>query len=219
MWNFFVNIVNYLYFGLRLLKRWTGASGDEETFDQWMNAVSEEDFLNFLAQIFLISAIPTFFLLQKWSANYGRYSAEAWFSQYLLNSRFAWFIQEAPSLVAPMLALYWYGEQLNLSRFLAFAMFAGHYFQRTMIYPFLMSGGKKSPPHIVGAAFIFCATNGYMQAFYHVQYAPFADDHCRSLVSQAGFIIFLTGMVINIHSDSILRNLRKAGEKGYKQRC
>ena len=28
--------------------------------------------------------------------------------------------------------------------------------------------------------------------------------------------MFLSGMAINIHSDHILRNLRKPGEKGYK---
>lgn len=31
-----------------------------------------------------------------------------------------------------------------------------------------------------------------------------------------GTIIFLIGMIINIHSDHILRNLRKNNEKGYK---
>lgn len=28
--------------------------------------------------------------------------------------------------------------------------------------------------------------------------------------------MFLSGMIINLHSDSILRNLRKPGESGYK---
>ena len=32
----------------------------------------------------------------------------------------------------------------------------------------------------------------------------------------AGILIFLSGMIINIYSDHILRNLRKDGEKGYK---
>ena len=32
----------------------------------------------------------------------------------------------------------------------------------------------------------------------------------------SGVLIFFTGMIINIHSDSILRNLRKPGEKDYK---
>ncbi len=31
-----------------------------------------------------------------------------------------------------------------------------------------------------------------------------------------GVILFLVGMIINIHSDSVLRNLRKPGEQGYK---
>lgn len=36
------------------------------------------------------------------------------------------------------------------------------------------------------------------------------------LVSLLGGILWLTGLVINIHSDHILRNLRKPGETGYK---
>jgi len=31
-----------------------------------------------------------------------------------------------------------------------------------------------------------------------------------------GMLLFLSGMFINIHSDHILRNLRKPGETGYK---
>ena len=31
-----------------------------------------------------------------------------------------------------------------------------------------------------------------------------------------GMILMITGLVINIHSDNVLRNLRKPGETGYK---
>ncbi len=31
-----------------------------------------------------------------------------------------------------------------------------------------------------------------------------------------GTLLFVAGMVVNIHSDHILRNLRKPGETGYK---
>jgi len=32
----------------------------------------------------------------------------------------------------------------------------------------------------------------------------------------SGLAMFISGLVINIHSDHILRNLRKPGETGYK---
>lgn len=34
--------------------------------------------------------------------------------------------------------------------------------------------------------------------------------------STEGFLVFLVGMIINIHSDHILRNLRKPGEVAYR---
>ncbi|XP_073747200.1 3-oxo-5-alpha-steroid 4-dehydrogenase 1 isoform X2 [Callorhinus ursinus] len=39
---------------------------------------------------------------------------------------------------------------------------------------------------------------------------------CSSFTTRNGFCLWLIGMLINIHSDHILRNLRKPGETGYK---
>ncbi|XP_045422099.1 3-oxo-5-alpha-steroid 4-dehydrogenase 1 isoform X2 [Lemur catta] len=39
---------------------------------------------------------------------------------------------------------------------------------------------------------------------------------CSSPTTCTGFVLWLIGMLINIHSDHILRNLRKPGETGYK---
>ncbi|XP_054343997.1 3-oxo-5-alpha-steroid 4-dehydrogenase 1 isoform X2 [Pongo pygmaeus] len=39
---------------------------------------------------------------------------------------------------------------------------------------------------------------------------------CSSSTTGIGFGLWLTGMLINIHSDHILRNLRKPGDTGYK---
>ncbi|XP_072608787.1 3-oxo-5-alpha-steroid 4-dehydrogenase 1 isoform X2 [Vulpes vulpes] len=39
---------------------------------------------------------------------------------------------------------------------------------------------------------------------------------CSSCTTRNGFCLWLIGMLINIHSDHILRNLRKPGETGYK---
>uniref|UniRef100_A0A8D2H359 Steroid 5 alpha-reductase 1 n=1 Tax=Urocitellus parryii TaxID=9999 RepID=A0A8D2H359_UROPR len=39
---------------------------------------------------------------------------------------------------------------------------------------------------------------------------------CSSSTTGTGFALWLLGMLINIHSDHILRNLRKPGETGYR---
>ena len=63
---------------------------------------------------------------------------------------------------------------------------------------------------------VFCLWNGYIQGFYHIKYADYPSSHPRELLSLLGIALFFMGMFINIHSDSILRNLRQPGETGYK---
>lgn len=136
--------------------------------------------------------------------------------QLAIPARISWFVQECPSLIIPAIALAYYGDNMNLSKVIAFLMFVGHYWNRTLCYPFLITGGKPTPPHLTFMGIVFCVWNGYIQGFYHVKYATFESDHPRQLISQLGVALFLCGMFINIHSDSILRNLRKPGETGYK---
>ncbi|MXQ84087.1 hypothetical protein E5288_WYG012092 [Bos mutus] len=65
-------------------------------------------------------------------------------------------------------------------------------------------------------AFIFCTYNGYLQSRYLSQYAVYADDWLSDPRFLTGSALWLIGMLINIHSDHVLRNLRKPGETGYK---
>lgn len=63
---------------------------------------------------------------------------------------------------------------------------------------------------------MFCTYNGYLQSRYLSQYAEYADDWVTDPRFLTGFALWLAGMLINIHSDHILRNLRQPGETGYK---
>ena len=66
------------------------------------------------------------------------------------------------------------------------------------------------------AAFIVCTLNGYLQARSLTQFYHYDISWLWSPAFILGHLLFLLGMAINIHSDSILRNLRKPGETGYK---
>ncbi|RUS83040.1 hypothetical protein EGW08_009179 [Elysia chlorotica] len=89
-----------------------------------------------------------------------------------------------------------------------------HYFQRTFVFPLLIRGGKPTPLFPFVLAFIFCAVNGYLQSGYILKYTDFSTASNARIV--AGLATFLVGMFINIHSDHVLRNLRKPGETAYK---
>jgi steroid 5-alpha reductase family enzyme len=64
---------------------------------------------------------------------------------------------------------------------------------------------------------LFYIINGYLNGRYLTH---FSDGYSSSWLTDPRFIIgvtaFFTGMTLNLHSDHILRNLRKPGEAGYK---
>jgi 3-oxo-5-alpha-steroid 4-dehydrogenase 1 len=67
-------------------------------------------------------------------------------------------------------------------------------------------------------AFVFCLVNGFLQGRYLCEYATYETETSKVTFSPqfiAGIVLFLIGMAINMHSDHILRNLRKPGDKGY----
>ena len=69
-------------------------------------------------------------------------------------------------------------------------------------------------PILVGV--LTCSINGYLQGRYLTNYAYYNLSWFYDPRFIVGHILFLVGMAINIHSDSILRSLRAPGETAYK---
>jgi len=91
-----------------------------------------------------------------------------------------------------------------------------HHFLRSLIYPWLIKGGKPTPVLLSSMAFVFCVLNGYLQARYLTKFAYYEKSWLSNPFFGCGIVLFFMGMAINIHSDHTLRNLRKPGERGYK---
>ncbi|KAM8841159.1 3-oxo-5-alpha-steroid 4-dehydrogenase 1 isoform 3-T3 [Spinachia spinachia] len=87
---------------------------------------------------------------------------------------------------------------------------------RSLIYPFLIRGGKPTPFASFALAVVFCIYNGYMQIRYLSHYAQYPADWVTRPRFIAGSLLWLLGWLVNVHSDHILRTLRKPGETGYK---
>ncbi|KAI5621650.1 3-oxo-5-alpha-steroid 4-dehydrogenase 1 isoform X1 [Silurus asotus] len=204
---------------------------------------------------------------------YGRYTSRKY--GFPVNVKVAWFVQELPALLVPVGLIFW-ASALKISHLpnqLLLCMYFCHYVQRSLVYPFLIRGGKPTPFASFALAFVFCIYNGYLQVRYLSQYAdfpqgwvshpcfitggslvypflirggkptPFASfalafvfciyngylqvrylsqyaDFPQGWVSHPCFItgscLWLLGWIINLHSDHILRNLRSPGETDYK---
>ncbi|XP_044788574.1 3-oxo-5-alpha-steroid 4-dehydrogenase 1 isoform X3 [Bubalus kerabau] len=180
--------------------------------------LAERFLLDALAYLECALGVVCYVLLKLVGSPYGRYASSG--SAFGLPARAAWAVQELPSLALPLLACVGAGapaERLNRwPNCILLAMFLVHYAQRTLVFPFLIRGGKPMPLYAFLLAFIFCTYNGYLQSRYLSQYAVYADDWLSDPRFLTGSALWLIGMLINIHSDHVLRNLRKPGETGYK---
>ncbi|XP_045188012.1 3-oxo-5-alpha-steroid 4-dehydrogenase 1-like [Mercenaria mercenaria] len=192
----------------------------ESLYKDMIEMVSSRDLtlLYIFSSIYVVMAIIVFFiLLYGITAPYGRYARGGW--GIFVNGKFAWFIQEIPSFAIPVAFLIYdqHAPKFNMMpNMFLFMLFSIHYFQRACIFPFLIKGGKPTPfvPFIM--ALVFCLVNGYLQSaslLYHADYGP---DWLTRPHLWFGTAMFVFGMAVNIHSDHILRNLRKPGETGYK---
>ncbi|KAL1255782.1 hypothetical protein QQF64_013843 [Cirrhinus molitorella] len=180
---------------------------------------SEEQELNVLdclSYLMMVMALVTFVASFFEHMPYGRYASSRY--GFPVNVKFAWFVQELPAFLVPLNLVLWSpcAKIMHLPNQILLLMFFCHYVQRSLIYPFLIRGGKSTPFISFILAFVFCIYNGYLQARYLSHYADYPPGWVTHPCFIIGASMWFVGWIINIHSDHILRNLRKPGETGYK---
>ncbi|XP_058162474.1 3-oxo-5-alpha-steroid 4-dehydrogenase 1 isoform X2 [Dasypus novemcinctus] len=138
--------------------------------------LEEPRLLDALACLLGALAVLCLLLLRAFGTSYGRYSPprDAW----PVPARCAWALQELPSLAVPLLVCARApAERLRRApNRTLLAMFLLHYAHRSLIYPFLIRGGKPTPFFTWIFACIFCTYNGYLQSKYLSQYAVYDED-------------------------------------------
>jgi len=128
-----------------------------------------------------------------------------------LPAALAWGLQELPALLIPLLAVLEMGLHLRTLLLLPFLL---HYFNRSIVYPLRLSLASRPVPVLTTlAAFAFCSYNGLLQSLAVANMAPRELSAAMSLV---GVVVFLAGMITNLHADAVLRQLRGPGETGYR---
>jgi len=130
-------------------------------------------------------------------------------------ARISWILMEIPSFLVSLSALlHLLGGSRDWRRMLLLVPFTLHYLNRSLIFPLTLSKGRPFPLIASGSAFLFTLYNGLMQSHFIVSIARTED--LQPLLCLAGSVCFPCGMFINIQSDTILKNLRRDGETGYK---
>ena len=166
-----------------------------------------------------VMAVIVFIALFFFKAGYGYLSTSKWGPK--ISNKVAWVLMEAPAF---LFLLYYTldfahsGVDTGNSRIVLYIMaglFMLHYFQRSFIFPFLMRGKSTMPIAVMLMGLVFNTLNAYMIGGWLYGEAPAEMYGLNWLLSPQfiiGVIIFFTGMGINLHSDHVIRNLRKPGD-------
>lgn len=173
-----------------------------ETYQFFLYAMSAAGVLVFIALYFV-------------KAGYGMFRTASWGIS--LPNKLAWVLMEVPAFVVMLYGWVSSGMGLSAPQTVFALLFLLHYFQRSFVFPLLMRGKSRMPVAIVGMGILFNILNGLLLTTSLFCYPPaglYADANSfwmRSL-PWIGLILFAFGMGINLHSDHVIRHLRKPGD-------
>ncbi len=182
------------------------------------------EFFNNLLFIMALVGLVVFIALYFVDAGYGKMRTEKWGPA--INNKVGWCLMEAPVFIV---VLFPYLRSINLydgitrnaPYWVFLLLFEAHYFQRSFIFPFMMKGKSKMPLVIMGLSVLWNLINGYVQGYWLFHIAPSykPELYTASWVTDPRFIIgtciFIAGMIINLHSDYVIRHLRKPGDTNH----
>jgi len=136
----------------------------------------------------------------------------------MMGNKLGWVMQEAPSMIfLTIFFLLGTGIKTHAAWFF-WGLWVLHYINRSIIFPLrTRTNNKQIPVLIVASAIFFNLVNGFVNGTFLGNFAGgYTDDYFTSPRFIIGLLVFITGAFINNQSDTILINLRKPGETGYK---
>ena len=166
-----------------------------------------------------VMAVIVFIALFFFKAGYGYLSTSKWGPK--ISNKVAWVLMEAPAflfLLYYTLRFAFSGIDTGNNKIVLYVMaglFLLHYFQRSFIFPLLMRGKSTMPIAVMLMGLAFNTLNAYMIGGWLYGEAPAGMYELSWFWSPQfiiGLIVFFTGMGINLHSDHVIRNLRKPGD-------
>lgn len=163
-----------------------------------------------------ILAVVVFLALYVVNAGYGMLRTNKWGPS--INNKLGWVLMEAPVFIG-MLILWWNSDRkMEIVPLVFFLLFQLHYFHRSFVFPFMVKSKGKMPVAIVLLAVFFNVINAILQGGWIFYFSPddyYGEGWFTSLPFIIGTVLFFAGMVINIHSDQVIRNLRKPGDTNH----
>lgn len=157
-------------------------------------------------------ALAVFVALYFFEAGYG-YLFDRKYG-FPIPNKVGWVLMEAPVFVA-MAALWLFSDRTwQAAPLVLFVLFQSHYVYRAFIFPTQLRGNSKMPAGIVAMGMLFNTLNALMQGgwIFFIAPAGYYDGWFEKPYIYLGAALFFAGMYINRRSDTIIRNLRTAGD-------
>ena len=175
--------------------------------------IFEPAIYNSVLMAMTLLAVIVFIALHKVEAAYGMTFNPKWGPS--VGNKVGWIAMEAPAFI--IMAIIWaLSPRASMAApCVMAALFELHYFQRSFIFPLLMRGKSRMPLAITLMGIIFNSINAYMIGgwLFHLAPADYYSPHWLSSPQFiVGIVIFFAGMAINIHSDHVIRSLRRPGD-------
>ena len=153
----------------------------------------------------VVLAVVVFAALQYFKAGYGYLRSKGWGP--MIDNKLGWVLMEIPVLiVTALIYIYAQGWQRPTATVLV-SFLVVHYIQRR--------GKSKIPITVVLMGAVFNVINAYLISGWLFILAPEERYTLSWLYSPQfiiGALIFIFGMIVNLHSDYIIRHLRKPGD-------
>jgi hypothetical protein len=175
---------------------------------------SEYPFQFFFNLGWILIGAFTFVLLLFVTAPYGRHTRQGWGPT--VQARWGWVLMEGASPILFALFFLIGNQTINPVTALFFLLWILHYTNRSVVYPLRMKDGER--PMVLSVAVMglfFNSVNAYLNGTYlNLSGDRYTLNWMLDLRFLIGIALFAGGMLINLHSDGILRRMR--GQVGKK---
>lgn len=168
---------------------------------------------NKLLYIMIGIAVIVFIALFFVEAGYGKMISPKWGPA--INNKVAWVLMECPVFLVMLYIMLQSPRKNEVAPMVLFFIFELHYFLRSFVFPFLLKGKSKMPIVIILMGLVFNTINGYIQGYWIFFLSPdtmYTTSWLTTPQFIIGTVVFFIGLIINQHSDHIIRHLRAPGD-------
>lgn len=153
-------------------------------------------------------------------APYGRFTSRK--GGFSLNPRLGWFLMELPATLSFLFFFFRGPNWRQPVPFLFCLIWLLHYSNRGFLFPYLMRVPKGTRSGfgllVVASGWVVTTVHGYLNGAYFSTFGKYSVDWVTDPRFLVGFSIYAVSLVLNVHSDAIIRNLRSEEEVAQRKK-